>query len=435
MTASPASESKLRTPRLLLALICAAAGVAAGEINPSDGLRELLERATRADLETRAATALRRELSDFFARDPKPALASGVALLAGSSALGAPERKLLFEALSEQPWSAVREASQAAIGAAPPPATLLRAQVELTAHLAPASELGTLLDLLEAVPETIDERARGAALETFLGRHPSGSSDLDRAARARSLPLSLALVRALGKCRDTQALDFLCELAEREPECADLVLAQLQRIGPGPHEATNRAICAAAGASFGSARAQTASAAARTLGRFAAAEAADALLAGLESEHASVREACEWALSEMSGLRPMGGPAAWRRWLEGEQQWRAVDLPNVGLALESGNEASIVQALNSLSKHRLFRHELAQRIAPSVLHAKSDVRVAACRALSELGSLLCARELERALSYPDEATRAAARAALEVLLERPLEADPKRLGRQLGLEN
>ncbi len=394
--------------------------------------------AGRAALARGALPSVSTEVQAVFEQHGALASKAAYALLHGEvPECSSSQVRELLGALAQRPWSELVEV----LGEAQPieraGLPVLCAQALVIGSCAPASSLPELLEQVReialAAPERRERAVLDFALESFFQRHPASATQLGPSTAFDGQVLEL-LVRALGRSRNASGLGFLLESLEAREELADLVLPQYQQIGPGHCLETNEAVTASLKRLFTNARPQTASAAARALGRFGNPDSAQALIEHATSPESALREACEWALCEISGLRLQGGADVWKRWLATEQAWYEVDRPGTLAELAGGNEVRVVSGLRDISQHRLFRHELAGQVAPLLTHAKQDVRLAACRALGDMRSPLATKALVEALSWPDEATRAAARDALGRVHQRELPADAASVRTLFGLE-
>lgn len=147
------------------------------------------------------------------------------------------------------------------------------------------------------------------------------------------------------------------------------------------------------------------------------------LLVGSETDAVSL--AALWSLRRMSGQNLGAEPELWADWYDAELSWWDREATAAFSGLSSQDPADVVFSLNTLMRHSLFRHEIAEAVGPTVLHESPAVVTSACSALRRLGSTRSVPWLIDAMGNETPAERNAAWEALRYLtgLDLPLDAE------------
>jgi hypothetical protein len=114
------------------------------------------------------------------------------------------------------------------------------------------------------------------------------------------------------------------------------------------------------------------------------------------------------------------------RWYRNEREWWERSSEEDFSTLRTGDLAEIIQSLQRISHHRLYRHRLAAEVADAVLdREEAGILRVACSALTGLASRSAVPALVDVLDHEDEEVRRAAGAALVALTGRDLPPDPR----------
>jgi HEAT repeat protein len=160
-------------------------------------------------------------------------------------------------------------------------------------------------------------------------------------------------------------------------------------------------------------------AAAMACGEFADPLAAPSLCRLLGDSDAELASAAHVSLKRLSGLGLAAQPARWQQWLAAEEAWFQAE---AGLALEqleSSSEQEVLQALQSLVLHPLYRENLAASVAAVARRGAPGVRKLACTVLGRWRSPSSIPVLRELVRDRRADVAAAARDALAAIESRP----------------
>lgn len=163
--------------------------------------------------------------------------------------------------------------------------------------------------------------------------------------------------------------------------------------------------------------------AAVVLGRAQDAASVPKLIDLLDREDGRLQRAGLWALETMSGFSLPGESSRWRAWYDEQMEWEKESLPALREKLRSREPATAFEAIAEMCRRRLFRHVLSEDLAYPLEHGNTELALAACCGLTELGSPFAVPSLVEALRRPEESVREAAGAALRAITGRELPAD------------
>jgi hypothetical protein len=298
-----------------------------------------------------------------------------------------------------------------------PPLSWRRAALELLTQHAAAEDLSLLGELVldpasgELAADDLVPPFRDA-LVRVLRRAGADARELHWLAD-RAAPLRSEVIRAVGESGRSEGLAWLGgELAE--PALVAPALREIARLAEGAarHEATEVAPLVrpfVQHAEPGERRH-----AVRALGVLEDVGAVPLLIDLLEQEgdsglgrmaHASLQRIAGWKLPPQAG--------AWRSWYGEQDRWWREQAPLHLEHLTSEDDARVVAAVHALSAQRLFRHEIAQRLAGALgSHPSAAVRGQLCLGLARLGSRSVVDGLVRGLEDEDLGVREHALAAL-----------------------
>ena len=366
-------------------------------------------------------------------------------------ALDEPRRTALVESLRDAPWERVRaelyraadrdavdEADAAAglggpAGEAPegeqglPDGPRLAAVIELFEALGDAADVEPLVELCLSRAEGADEPEVLDALERALARilqdDPRTVQLLPDLFRPEHRPLWRTLASAVGRSREVAALGQLARLLTQDRELDGLLITQMGRLGTLADPAREWHVCFSVRGFLVDERPGVRREAALTLGRLRDGESTEGLLELLDDENEGVRKSALWALREVSGRDLGEDPRRWRAWFIEELVWWDETYPTLLDVLREGTPEEIGPAVAELQLRALFRHTVAADLGELLSHEAPELRLRACVALRELGSLAPARALTAALEDTDPNVRARALEALRAISGLELGAD------------
>jgi HEAT repeat protein len=305
--------------------------------------------------------------------------------------------------------------------------------MRLYAEIGDAQAVEGWIDALADVPELQLQRAyvqapSENALASVLGRDPGAFQVLS--ARTKALPAKLlpAVVRSVGGSESARGVAFLLTLLGRD-DALDLVLiAQVARlaestVGTLPDEQLNRLRPFLTDKDWRARREAVVA-----LGRLQDHRSQVRVIELLGDEQRLVAQGAAWSLRRMSGQDLGEDAEAWREWFEAEQRWFQDEGVHWLQQLEDKDPARALEAVRELSHHPLYKHDVAEALAPLLHNENAELAQSVAATLGQLGSRRAIGALVGALSSEDEALRNTAWAALVQLTGKKLPADPSAWG-------
>lgn len=246
------------------------------------------------------------------------------------------------------------------------------------------------------------------------------------ATRAKSLEPRIlpAVVRSLAASGRAKAIDVMLALLGRDAALDLVVLAQVGRLvestlGTLPEEKLTWIRPYLTDQDWRIRREATAA-----LGRAHDYRSFDAFLAAFDDEQHLVGQTALWTLRRISGQDFGDDAKAWREWFGAELDWFETDGVRWMQGLEDEDPGRVTEAAGELTRHALFRHEVAHALLPLLHSPQASLASAIAQLLGALGSPAAETELVRALESEHEAVRKSAWAALQQLTGKswPLDA-------------
>ncbi len=258
------------------------------------------------------------------------------------------------------------------------------------------------------------------ALARCLERSPGGFEPLARAARKWDAKLLPAVVHACTQAGRREGVELLSGLRGGGRELDLELLANLPALAQATTGSLDEAQLAWLRGFLGDADPGVRTTAVLALGRVCDPGCAAALIETLGDEDERVGQAALWSLESISHQQLSGSRTGWESWLGSEERWSVGARARCLRALESESAASVVEALQELCTHPLFRHESALSITALLEREEPEVLRAACAALQQLDSMAAAVPLAAVLARPEADVRQAAHAALVAISGRTL---------------
>lgn len=263
--------------------------------------------------------------------------------------------------------------------------------------------------------DRVDARVRtafGAALAATMRRLPETVDAVPRLMERAHLSLLPAALDALAGGGQARALDALGRLLGGRDAVNVLVLVemgQLARVLPHPIDPGVRA---RARSFLVAADRSVLLEAIKAVEYMDDQEAIASLLEILSGGDMAAGERAHRALVSITGQHLPPRPEAWTDWYRGAMEWWQGEAQDDLQALFDEDNASRSRILMELSKRRVHRHGIAERIAPLLTRDDSTLAVLACAVLGHLGSALSTHALIDALASPNVELKRAAYLAL-----------------------
>ena len=224
------------------------------------------------------------------------------------------------------------------------------------------------------------------AATRMLARDPETYEQLLRHAPNARPELLPSLLFAAGAARDPRGLAFVQQVLDRQPDLARIAISQVRLIGPSLSVQRNEELLRRVRPYLRPEEKETCQAAALALAELGDAESIPALLELLEHDSAGIRENALWALQRATGMSFPLDARIWTEWYEGELAWLADEAPGLIQQLSASDTSKVAEALKALTRHRLHRHQLAQRIGDELPRVSDELRVLICKTLGRLES-------------------------------------------------
>jgi len=290
------------------------------------------------------------------------------------------------------------------------------AAIEVYGVFGDANDLTTIVGLAGGPQDdTLDARIDEMLQQTLTNVLTSDARAFDRlraVSKARSRDVISAIVFAVGAARDERGLPFLAEIMTWREDLAVEALSQIRLIGRSSSQDVDTELSHLARGWLDPNAATRCRAAIMALGVLEDARAVPQMLDLLEHDSSGMHDDVFWALRHISGQDLPPSQAAWSNWYELEQSWYEDEMPAHAAALDSDDELEIAAGIQALSQHRLYRHEIAEKLTPALEREQPEFRLLVCAALGDLGSNSAVHALTDVLDDTDERVAEAARAAL-----------------------
>jgi hypothetical protein len=390
---------------------------------PAQRLGDLLQ-------EARTATRTRAELEAELRSLGEPALAAMLdavrtrRFLANGQRvpLRPEEERLLTAALARLPRSSVRAAVEKLLAegllADDPGGRAALARV--VGALGGAEELALLGRLClpgEDPPSREDRAVFRRSLDEILARDPAHLSGVAPAFRSVAEALVAPLVEGVAGCASKAALECCVELLGARPAADSLLLLHIGRLGEELHGPFPSNVSGPVRRYLGSSELELALLAVNTLGSLGDREAVPSLMQLFESPEPAVAKRSLAILQELSGETIGLTPSRWTAWYAAEEAWWQQEAPLVFNDLQADPEAA-AEALITLTRHRLYRHEIAQEVARVLSREEPELVHLATSTLGYLGSWTAVPALEACLEDPAAPVRLAAARSLRLITGR-----------------
>ncbi len=236
------------------------------------------------------------------------------------------------------------------------------------------------------------------ALEQFFKRHPSALEPAAKRLPAAHIDFAPALARAIASNPHPSSFDLLAGALGHRPELDLVVILNLPKTA-GCYSSPLRARALdLVRADLTSDEPMLARVAAEVCGDLGDALAAAKLCELLESSDAQLVVTAHVALKKLSGLAFPAQRARWQQWFQAEDAWVRSEAELVLGQLESQDKDEVLQALQELVLHPLYRDTLARKVLGVTGRSEPELRVFACTVLGRLrapASIPALRELER----------------------------------------
>ncbi len=344
-----------------------------------------------------------------------------------ASGLSESQRALLRRALSSVEAQPLRSFLSNALEQERDP----RAATEALAVLGPCASREDLRFMLEAAVRGLElggalehvQPALEEALSGPLAREPRAFAELPQLWRRSRPELQPAIVNAVAAAGSPAGLPFLAGLLGRSDELDEVVLAAMLRLAQMATPPVSEEVAGPLRRVIERGSAARIQSAAITLGRLQDEEAIPLLIDALEHESRGVQNQAARGLEQITGLSFRNEPTRWRAWYEQELAWFEEHGERSLQALHSERSEEVFEAVRTLAKRKLFRHQTAENLALLLNHESRSIRLVVPPALTQLGSPVAVPLLIDSLLDADEETARSAWNALKSLtgLELPLD--------------
>lgn len=381
-------------------------------------------------------------------------LTSPSALSGQLASLGQDALPALFEVLAERSFAvegtsyelspSQREAVVRAVGRIPsrflkayieelsdPAASvdLKQAAVEILGTHGGAGDLRSLIDVTETEAGDVRERGLARELERSLARvlerDGRGYSLLGTAIYEAHPAAREPIVRAMGVARTAVAVDPLGGMLGAYPDVDLAILGQLARISARQRLIPSRDTLERVRPYLSSEDVHVRCTAALVLGRFEDFESVPRLIELVDHKHQGLRSQALWSLRKISGLGLRPEAERWQMWYQRELEWWETSSDELFEELRSVNAAVAVQAVNEVTRRRLFRNEIADELTRALDHKDPRVALQACDALRQLASPSAVPALINCLVGTEETVQQAAWSTLKEITGCDLPLDPQ----------
>ncbi len=286
----------------------------------------------------------------------------------------------------------------------------------LLIHLAspPAEEVG--------VP-----RSRRAVFEDSLGRilerEPKGAWALRSHFSDSEASLLAPMVRRIGALGTEDALHVLSTLLSRVGEADPIVLSEIAKIGDEVPHPVDEFVLTNVRSHLRGNDSTTVRLAMQALASLEDYDAAAALVQCLEHEDQNIRDTAGDALRKITSRNFRTEYRKWDTWYRDEMQWWTKESAACFRDLSSRDSTKALRAILEIGQHGMYRHELAQALAPVLERREPELVILACSTLGHFRSHGVVASLVDLLDHRDEEISSAAWSALKRITGRELPPD------------
>lgn len=342
--------------------------------------------------------------------------------------LSVPQRDILLDVMDSLPGAALLNQVGRLLEPEEPTVMARAVALRLLALGAGSNRLSQLFEL--AVP-TEDAELEPActdalewAIEYLLASDPRSTRNRLQSLSGRGSNLLLPTVlRALGDHGDPAGLRVLLPIIERHAELRLLGFAQARRMGPSGDEDLDQRFTSLLRGHLSTAEPKLARSAALVLGEFSDPASIEQLIGLLEGSSAGGE--AHWALGRISGLGFSRDQDRWEHWYKKETEFFKRSYDTCLRNLHGPHPGRAVEAIRELSRHRLYRHQVAAELATALRLGQPELRRMLCNALEALGSAPTASSLVPLLQDPDPVVVKAAWRALKAVTQLNLPLEPE----------
>ncbi len=262
------------------------------------------------------------------------------------------------------------------------------------------------------------------ALAELLSGNPRRFRKLDKLVAELPDHLLKPVIVYAGKSSSAEAASFLSRTASQSPFAERLVLESIARKNANSMEWVPEAFLPIAQRALDQDDVLSRRLGIRALGTLRDSTSFLRLVEVYEQEEGSLHRTALGVIQEMSGMRRDWDGPRWREWLETELNRLEQDKAGAhGIA--SLDPGAALVAIRTLTTHKLFAKDAVEMVGNALSHADPNVRLLACRALSELRHTRAIRLLVDRLDDADERVRTSALTSLQQLTGRDF--GPERL--------
>ncbi|MFT7678175.1 MAG: HEAT repeat protein [Planctomycetota bacterium] len=334
--------------------------------------------------------------------------------------LSVPQRDTLLEVFGSLSGSSLRSEVERLLEPEEPELMARAVAMRLITLGAGSNDLSQVFELATPAEEPRVEAALADALEWsieyLLGTEPAATRRRLQSLAGRGSSLLLpSILRALGDDGDPAGLQVLLPIVERHTDLRVLAFAQARRMGPSGDEDLDQRFTSFLRGHLGTAEPKLARSAALVLGEFSDPGSVEQLIELLGGPAASSE--AHWALGRISGLGFSLDQDRWKHWYKKEVEFFERSYDTCLRNLHGPHPGRAVEAIRELSRHRLYRHQVAVELAIALRQSAPARRRILCNALEAMGSRPSAASLVPMLDDSDPVVVEAALRALKAVTE------------------
>jgi len=297
--------------------------------------------------------------------------------------------------------------------------------IEILGNLGEAADLGLLLEAATPAADGVGFDVRPVmltqpALERILARHPAALENVAKRLTSVHEALAPALARAIGSSRSPKSFDLLVGALGVNPAIDMVVIPNLARAEGRNNSSQRGRALEVVRADLASSEPMLARLAAIACGELGDHISASALCELLEGHDPKLTQAAHEALQQLSALSFTAQRSRWQMWLRLEETWYRSEADFTLGQLRSKNEKLVLQALETLAQHPLYRESFTPSVVAVTSRSEPSLRSMACSVLGRWRSRASIPLLRDLARDPSPEVAKAAAEALHSIDPQPL---------------
>ena len=268
-------------------------------------------------------------------------------------------------------------------------------------------------------PTRQDRAAFEQALARILERDPEGIGYAERAFDSLHDGLIAPLIEAVAGVANNDAIHVLASRLGRQPAADPLLLVHVGRLGGRLHSPFHATVLEAVRKYLRTSNYELVLIAAHTVGQLEDTAAVPVLIELLDDPMPAIPPKAAEVLRSLTREQIGVSPSRWSAWYAAEAEWWSQEARGQLDEFKYGEAGEVSELLMKVSRHRLYRHEIAEAVSEMLNRNESELVFLACSTLGYLESWTAVPALVAVIEDPDEQVRTSAARALHLITGLP----------------